>query len=229
MSIGLLADIHGNVVGLDAALGALSDADVDQIWVAGDIVGYYPYVNEVIERIRSRDCVCVAGNHDLALLDPSLVSPDQWLAYNLDYVDRTITTEYRDWLASLPTMREFVVHERRALLCHGSPWRVDEYMYADAEGWNRFENVDVDVVVLGHTHIPLVRRVGRTIVVNPGSCGQPRDYDPRASFAVLDLSDCRVSVQRVTYDLMTVQGRVRALGFDPRLVAILERTRLPHE
>jgi putative phosphoesterase len=224
VKLGLLADVHGNVTGLAAALGMLTTQGVSEILVAGDIVGYYPEVNQTIDLLRSRGCVCIAGNHDAALISAGRVPRDQWLAYNLDYVDRVITPDHRAWLAALPDSRHLTVDGRRVLLCHGSPWRVDEYVYPDALDWDRFASLGVDFVIMGHTHIPFARRIGDTLVVNPGSCGQPRDSDPRAAFAILDLSDASISMGRVDYDVASVQNRVHALGFDPKLATILERT-----
>jgi putative phosphoesterase len=225
LRVGLLADIHGNASGLAAALGAMADEGVSQILVAGDLVGYYPDVNDSIDMLRSRACLCITGNHDAALMAPEGVSQDQWRAYNLDYVDRVISPRNRAWLASLPAIRNLSLGGRQVLLCHGSPWRVDEYVYPDALEWQRFAELGSDIVVMGHTHIPFTRHVGQTMLVNPGSCGQPRDYDPRAAFGILDLFRSTVSLRRVDYDVAVVQERVRSLGFDPKLAAILGRTR----
>ena len=97
MRIGVISDPHGNVLGLQAVLDALS-ADTRQIVCAGDTVGYYPYVNETIDLLRARNVVCIAGNHDRYLRGDSATTPERWKAYQLDYVASVITPANRDWL-----------------------------------------------------------------------------------------------------------------------------------
>ena len=224
MRIGLLADPHGNAPGTAAALHALAEETVDRILVAGDIVGYYPDVCEVIDLLRVNECVCVNGNHDRYLLGRDARSLESWSTYR-DYASRLLSAEQRAWLADLPMQRELLLDGRRILLCHGSPWQPDEYIYPDRPDWSAFHAYDVDVVVMGHTHIPFVRREGSALLMNPGSCGQPRDYDPRAAYATLDTTDLAVTFGRVEYDVAQIVARVRALGFDSRLADILTRTR----
>lgn len=225
MRVAIIADIHGNSIGLAAVLADLDQQGIGHILVAGDLVGYYPYVNEVFELLRERNVICILGNHDCYLLGRLPVSKERWRAYNLGYVDRVIREDNRAWLAGLPTERRIELGGLRWYLCHGSPWAVEEYIYPDYKAFDRFANVEAEVVVMGHTHIPLIRRAGHVLLVNPGSCGQPRDYNPLAAYSLVDTETGGTEIRRVAYDVDTVCRRVETEGFDQELIEILTRTR----
>ena len=225
MRVATIADIHGNSIGLAAVLVDLDQQEIDHILVAGDLVGYYPYVNEVFELLRERNVTCVLGNHDCYLLGKLPVSEERWQAYNLGYVDHMIRDDHRAWLAGLPTERRIELEGLRWCLCHGSPWAVEEYIYPDYDAFERFASVEADVVVMGHTHIPLVRQVEHVLLVNPGSCGQPRDYNPLAAYALVDTETRNAEIRRVAYDVDAVCRRVVTEGFDQELIEVLRRTR----
>jgi putative phosphoesterase len=229
MKLGVISDPHGNSFGLAAALEALEQADVDRVICAGDIVGYYPFVNETIDTLRDRGVDCIAGNHDLYLRRDLATTPERWKAYHLDYVDETISPEHRSWLAALPRELDLMLDGSHVHVCHGSPWSAEEYVYPNTVDEPRFMNVAADVVIMGHTHIPLVRRVdskrGGVLLFNPGSCGQPRDYVPLASYGTYDTDRREARVSRVAYDIDTVRERCEALGFSPAVRDILTRTR----
>lgn len=227
MRIGLISDIHGNVCGLEAALAALSGHRVDRIICLGDIVGYYPFVNETIDRLVSDQITCIAGNHDAALTGSLEVDPGQWSRYALDHANSVITSANLDWLRALPDRLDLEVEGRRLILVHGSPWApLTEYVYPDHEGFGRFEPLGADIVAMGHTHWPMVRRIGTTVLVNPGSCGQPRDYVPGACYGLLDTSDLTVSLHRVGYEIDRVAREVRSVGLDESFIDILYREKV---
>ena len=229
MRLGILSDPHGNSLGLIAALRALEGSRVDRLLCAGDIVGYYPFVNETIDTLIAAGVECIAGNHDLYLRGDRPTTRERWKAYQLDYVDEVITHENRQWLAALPLQLDIEVGRTRITMCHGSPWSPEEYIYPDATDLERFGAVNVDVIIMGHTHIPMVRRleVGQreVLLFNPGSCGQPRDYVPLASYGLLDTDTQEARIERVPYDIAAVQNRCEELGFDASVRAILLRTR----
>ena len=225
MRIGVIADPHANSLGLAAALRSLAEIGVDRKVCAGDIVGYYPFVNETIELLRTNEVVCIAGNHDAYLRGTLPSTPQQERMYNLEYSRRVITQENLSWLAKLPDNYAFEADGQNFLMCHGSPWSVEEYVYADFPNFPRFETVSSDVIIMGHTHIPLLRNEGSKVLLNPGSCGQPRDYNPRASFAWIDAPSRTATIGRVPFDVAAVQKRCTELGFAQSLNDILDRTR----
>lgn len=201
MIIGLLSDPHANAHGLRAALAALRAAGATEIICAGDAVGYHIAVNEAIDELRSARVHSVLGNHDAMLLGRLAVDPGRFADYGLEYAARVITAENRDWLARRPERLDVERDGVRLAVVHGSPWApLTDYVYPDYAHFERFADVDADLVVLGHTHRPFVRRVASRTVVNPGSCGLPRDGLGGAAFALFDTTSGDVSLERVSYD-----------------------------
>ncbi len=180
MLIGLISDVHCNAEALEWALTDL-ESRVDEILLAGDAVYEYRFSNEVVAAAKRLDMPYVLGNHELVLLGPH----GERARSNPDNVP-----EYLEYLASRPTRIDLERGGKRICMVHASPWApFDQYVYAttpllqDAAGLD-----DVDILVLGHTHIPMAERIGSTLVVNPGSLGEGRDPDHRqmVSYAVLD-------------------------------------------
>lgn len=224
MRVGIISDIHGNSFGLAAALADLDQQGVDCVLGAGDLVGYYPCVNEVFELLRLREMTWIIGNHECYLLGKLTVGQNRWQAYNLNYVERVIEDDYREWLTQLPTERCLELDGARWVLCHGSPWAVDEYIYPNYKDFERFDSVEADVIVMGHTHIPMIRRAGRVLLINPGSCGQPRDGNPQAAYALVDTKTYQVEIRRIAYDAETICHRILAERFDPKLTKYLRKS-----
>lgn len=178
MRIGILSDIHCNSAGLEAALARLEG--VDEVICAGDAIYQYRFSNEVVERLRERGVRMVLGNHEETFL-----SPDGVRARSAPSVRRNAL----DWLAEQPMRLETVIDGKRLLVVHGSPWSPHkEYLYPTSPTLSRFRDVDADYVILGHTHYQMAVRVGRALLINSGSAGEPRD--PRNQYqlsaAVLD-------------------------------------------
>lgn len=225
MKIGLISDIHSNIYALKKVLRSLGGTDL--ILCAGDITGYYPFVNEVFEELDRYSVIYIKGNHDAYLCggeirDLNLVEPTSF-----DYTRKHITNENLDRLDKAPIQLEMRTDGLKISMFHGSPWdKLEGYVYPDYPDFDKFRKVDADVIILGHTHYPLVKRIGGKLIINPGSCGQPRDYDPRASFAIFDTSTKNVAIKRLRYDVEKVCEEVRKLGLDRKLSAILTRSRL---
>jgi predicted phosphodiesterase len=106
-------------------------------------------------------------------------------------------------------------------VCHGSLWAVDEYVYPNYRNFERFVDIKADVVVMGHTHIPMMRQAGRVLLINPGSCGQPRDGNPLASYALVDTETYQVEIRRIPYDVDIICHRILAERLDPKLMTYL--------
>jgi len=189
--LGVVSDIHCNIDAFDAALAAMADR-VDDVLVAGDAVYEYRLSNEVVERVREIGAPYVLGNHELVLLSPAggpARARPEVRASNLDF------------LASVPTRLELTIGGRRLLMVHGSPWEpYNDYLYESSPGWARCEDDDLgDILVVGHTHVPMAVRKGRTLVVNPGSVSEPRGPDPdrRGSYAIIDTDTVEAWIEYV--------------------------------
>jgi putative phosphoesterase len=199
MRILVVADIHANW----PALEAVAREPHDLCLCLGDLVDYGLEPEPCIDWVRRHADHTVRGNHDHGAAQNVLIQGKAGFRY-LTGVTRALTRERLSkddlrYLGRLPVSRTLSIDNARFLLVHASPRDpLDEYSPADPDFWaRRLANVEVEVVCVGHTHHPYVLEVGGKLVVNPGSVGQPRDGDPRASYAVLD--DYNVQLKRVEY------------------------------
>ncbi|GAB3042092.1 metallophosphoesterase family protein [Natronobiforma cellulositropha] len=219
MRVGLLSDIHANRVALEAVLSDMPS--VDALACAGDVVGYNPWPRECVEELRERAVVTVRGNHDRAVVSPGEARLNRLARAGLEHARTCLEPGHLEWLASLPeTRREF---DGRLRLVHGHPDDPDRYTYPD--DFSPRLLTDEDVLVLGHTHVQHAERYGEGIVVNPGSVGQPRDGDPRAAYAVVDLDALTVDLRRVAYDVDAVRRELERVGLPERTGTRLARGR----
>lgn len=226
MRVGLLSDIHANLVALEAVLAALGK--VDALWVTGDTVGYGPDPADTLALLRERRALLVQGNHDRA------VATGEGLEFFHDRAadaaqlhQRWLSPEDRDALAALPT----IVKADRFTLCHGSLrdplW---EYVTTARAAGATLKLAETEHCCNGHTHVPALYRLAgeharatrvteatayrldERTMINAGSVGQPRDGDPRASFAVLDTEAGTATFYRASYRIDETQRRIRARG-----------------
>jgi putative phosphoesterase len=211
MRILLVADIHGNW----PALQALAEPH-DLCLCLGDLVDYALEPAPCIEWVRRRAHHVIRGNHDHGVAQNVPVFGRNGFKY-LTSVTRALTRERLRgddlrFLSGLPVSRTLTLGDMRFLLVHATPRDpLDEYAPADPEFWQRrLQNVEADVVCVGHTHQPYVLEVGDRLVINPGSVGQPRDGDPRAAYAVIE--DFKVELKRVEYP---VEDTVRSVQETP--------------
>jgi putative phosphoesterase len=208
MRILLVADIHGNWPALQAI-----EEPHDLCLCLGDIVDYALEPAPCVDWVRRNARYTVRGNHDHGVAQNVVVSGQNGFKY-LTAVTRPLSRARLDsddirFLAGLPLTRALTLEDTRFLMVHASPRDpLDEYSPPDPTFWSRrLQDVDVDVVCVGHTHHPYILEVGDKLVINPGSVGQPRDGDPRASYAVME--DRRVELKRIEYPvqktLQTIQ------------------------
>jgi putative phosphoesterase len=226
MKIGILADIHGNTVALLTVLRFLKREKVDRVLCAGDIIGYYPYFNEAIELVRENRIETIKGNHEAYVLGEIIVENlDLRERYLLDYTQKVITRENHNFLSELRDELRFNVSDVSILMVHGSPFndKLTEYIYPDFARFDKFQMIDADVIIMGHTHYPFIKKNGDKLLINPGSCGQPRDYDPRASCVVWDVDRHEISIERLTYDVGKVIKDLEDFGISREERDILKR------
>lgn len=235
MKVLILADIHANLTALEAVLAEAGN--VDAVWNLGDSVGYGPRPAETLARLATlQPRASLVGNHDLAavaLLD--LVTFNAWASVAARWTRAQLDQTAVDWLASLPGLA--VVDGMT--LAHGSPRDpVWEYVTTAEIAARNWACLETPVCWVGHTHVPAVAwrdergrtqlrpfRDGETIdlsrgewLLNPGSVGQPRDGDPRASFAILDTDTGLATNHRVRYDVETTQREMLAAGLPGPLI-----------
>ena len=224
MNIGLIADVHGNVYGLNACVKDLFKRRVELILCAGDVVGYYPFVNEAISLLRKWNIITILGNHDVYLLQAKNINKTLYKEYAIDWADQVITPENRSYLRTCAENYHTKIDGITLAMFHGSPWNIEEYIYPDYKDFARFAGLREAVVVLGHTHYPMLKAIpGGPLVVNSGSCGQPRDRIPLASYALLDTAAATVSIFRVVYDIDALAKATKRAGLPRGNIDILYR------
>jgi predicted phosphodiesterase len=240
LRIAVISDIHGNWHAFEAVLDDIEQEAADEIWCLGDIVGYGPQPNRCVEETHARSAICLLGNHDLAALgevDLAGFSPDAATSarWTIDELD----SGARDYLATLEPkgVREGVE------LFHASPrdpiW---EYVLSESAVRTALEMTSARVIMVGHSHIPIALRLsngdslagglakggseielteGRWLL-NPGSVGQPRDGDPRASYLLIDLEAPSAHYKRVPYNIEATQNEIRKAGLPDALAERLD-------
>lgn len=241
MRYAIIADIHSNLTAFQAVLNDIESQDtIDKIWCLGDIVGYGPDPHECIELLRTTDHICVAGNHDRAVVgildlttfNPYATEAIKWTAEQLTIGDIT-------YLKNLPER----IEENEFLLVHGSPREpIMEYILSVSVARQNFDCFRTRYCLVGHTHVPQAYSldeddnytatrfmptvkliIGKTrLIINPGAVGQPRDGNPEASYAVYDDTTKIIQLRRVPYDIRQTQDRIMESGLPPRLAARLE-------
>lgn len=224
MRVLLLSDVHGNYDALSAVFERFPR--FDEVWVLGDLVDYGPEPHLVVDAVRSLDPdVVVMGNHDAAVafgVDCRCGEEMRDVSvYTRNAVSlRLLGNDQVRWLRGLRASVDVTLGGRKGLLVHGSPRNpLYEYMHPSLGPQALAEMVrprSWNLVLVGHTHVPMDVVVEGVRVLNPGSVGQPRDGDPRASFAILDTETLRFEVHRVEYDVGRVVSKLRSLGLEER-------------
>ena len=215
--IAILSDIHGNLPALESVLEDMRQFEIEKVVSLGDLSGYYPYINEVIELLRRYNAINLIGNHDRYVIDNTDCPRSTSANLALRYQKSVITQENIAWLRqSLPTLRI-----GDASFVHGG-WEdpEDEYLYRITPSY--FEKYDARFFFCGHTHVQKKIALGKgKHFINPGSVGQPRDGIADAAYAIFDPKAESVILRRVAYDIDSVAERMKSLGFDEKFYANL--------
>lgn len=217
-----LSDIHGNIIALEAVLNDIKKQGipVEYIYCLGDLVGYGPNPNEVIELIRDMKIPCVLGNYDEAVgfyLPNCGCKIDQprdkeWMLNSLGVSSKLTSEENKAFLRELEDKIEVILEGKKILMVHGSPYSIVEYVFEDSieTQSNMVQETDAEVIVFGHTHYPYVKAVNEVLLINTGSVGRPKDRDPRAAYVVLEIGEAvHAVIHRVAYDVREVEERIR--------------------
>lgn len=215
MRVGLISDIHSNLPALEAVLEAMPT--VDALVCAGDVVGYYTWPGTCVDALAEQAVPTVMGNHDRAVVEDTAFRFGGSARAGLEVASERLEPHHRDWLSTLPDDR--VLFDDRMRVVHGHPRDPDRYTYPEAVSDGILE--DEPVLVLGHTHVQFDVMLEDGLVVNPGSVGQPRDGDPRAAYAVVDLDRLTVELERVEYDIDRTATAAREAGLPASLASRL--------
>jgi putative phosphoesterase len=215
----VISDIHSNFVAFQAVLEDMKNREYDAIISLGDLVGYYTEPNEVIEVVKRIADVNVMGNHDFAIIEPEklLFSTLQEAAQEaLEHNKSIMRSEFSTWIEKLPLKVVLKTPYASLTLVHGDPVTIFGYIYGLTEELfeqsikHSLKQVSTDYLLVGHSHLQgefYDNSTGR-IYINPGAIGQPRDRDPRAAYAIIDLENRTHELIRVPYDISKVKGKV---------------------
>ncbi|HEX2292290.1 MAG TPA: metallophosphoesterase family protein [Gaiellaceae bacterium] len=236
MRIAVISDVHANLYALEAVLGEIDRAPPDELWCLGDTVGYGPHPNECCSLVRERSTRTLVGNHDLVALGSGEVGVED---FNLEaagaalWTHEQLTDESRAFLSSLEPRAELDGFE----LFHGSPRDpVWDYVLDDVGVATAFALTKAPIVMVGHSHLAIAAVLtegtieggavqadfsaalgaGRWLL-NPGSVGQPRDGDPRASWLEVDTESGAARFRRIAYPVARTQAEIRERGLPDAL------------
>ena len=223
--VAVITDVHANLPALRAALARIDELEIGRVYCGGDLVGYGPQPNEVCALIAERSIPTIYGNYDHAIARDhddcgcAYITPeDRELGRrSIDWTLEHTDASSKDFMRELPFDLRFAVGATSVHLVHGSPRKVNEYLFEDkpASLYERLAAAESgDVLVFGHTPTPWVRTHGGVLFVNCGSVGKPKDGDPRGAFALLEAGGrgVEVTIERVEYDAAAVAAEVRAAG-----------------
>ncbi|RLF78433.1 metallophosphoesterase family protein [Palaeococcus sp. (in: euryarchaeotes)] len=225
MLIAFISDIHSNLEALEAVWREVKKADV--ILCMGDLVGYGANPNEVVdffrEEMKKREIVCVRGNHDNAIAFGVEWGFNPYAREAVRWHQRIMRTENLEFLRRLPVRQLFTDDNGDTyLLIHGSPRApLDEYLFPwlpDSEFRVVLSYMKQKNLVVGHTHVPMLRIVDGRRIINPGGVGQPRDGDWRASYAMLETKKGEIEFRRVEYDVEEAARKILNAGL-PQFLA----------
>lgn len=223
MKVGIFSDIHGNSIALKQCLKVLvNDLSISDLYFLGDAVGYFTDANQVIDELRRCNCECVMGNHDAMLLGKIELNETSDLVYKITNTRQIISVENTSFLTQFKSSQESNINGKRVLFIHGSPSdNLTGYVYPDSD-LAVFDNLDYDIVFMGHTHRPFVARRKNITFVNVGSVGLPRDCGNFQSFAVYDTLSNEVEVMRYPLDVNAIIEQYQDL-IHPSVIDVLRR------
>ena len=230
----VLTDIHANLEALEACLDDARARGYDETLVLGDLVGYGADPNAVIERVRAlKPAAIVRGNHDKVACGLEQADGFNAVAKSAaEWTFEVLTPENRHWLASLPAGPHDV--DDLVEICHGSPFDEDAYIFDELDALRALKAAGRPLCLFGHTHFPVTFALSSDglesagpsslpetrldlqddakYLLNPGSVGQPRDGDPRAAYAIVDVGARRVELLRISYPIEAAQAKVVKAG-----------------
>jgi predicted phosphodiesterase len=243
MAIVVLADVHANLVALDAVLAdAGQRGEISELWVLGDLIGYGPRPNECIERIREFEHKAVAGNHEHAAVGKITTEEfNPYAAAAAEWTAETLTKESREYIEALPEL----IQLDEFTMVHGTIrdpiW---EYLITHEAVVEQLARQTTTYSLIGHTHIPTIVQEEESgapmmrlpdgavvplnqqrLILNPGSAGQPRDGDSRACYAFVDMEERTFSHVRVEYDIRETQRQMKGEGLPQYLIERLAKGR----
>lgn len=225
MKIAILGDIHGNIEALKAAYDATVSSNVEKIYHLGDLGGYAPFVNEVVDFLIEHKIEGVQGNYDDAVANDKehcgCKYEDQIQAematQSFEWTKKHATQKSKDYMKGLPFEIAFEAEDRRVKIFHATPLKNNLYWHNDRDEdffLHMARKAGADIMIYGHTHIPYRKNIGNKIFINAGSVGKPKDGDTRACVCIVDITPDNVKTEflRIPYDIEKIASAIIERG-----------------
>lgn len=228
MRLAVISDIHGNLYALMKAFEDIDAQGVDSIICLGDLVGYGAHPNEVIALIRKKGILCLKGNYDASVVDGDFtyIRDTSINSFSLPWTCKELRESNKFYLANLPTSLTLEIEGKQIKFVHGSPNLINEYLIEDADNTNTImNNLQEDVLVCAHTHLPSNKLFEDKLFVNCGSVGKPKIGIPKITYSILDIqadSKVKCQIRYVDYEYHKMIKDMEMLNFPSRLVLSYE-------
>lgn len=228
MKIAAISDIHGNIYSLMKVLEDIDEQKVDLVVCLGDLVGYGPHPNEVIALIKRRDIPCIKGNYDASVVDGgfTFIRDTSINSFSLPWAVEEVRASNKYYLSQLPTKLDYDINGVKVIFTHGSPYKINEYLFEDGENTKKvMEEISEDVLICAHTHIPSYKKFGNKVFINVGSVGKPKIGRPNATYALIEIKEDKtidVKFRELEYEYKRIVKDAQMLQFPSQLVASYE-------
>ena len=202
MKIAVISDIHGNLEALKKALENIEEKRVDTIVCLGDLVGYGPYPNEVVELIRERKILNILGNYDAAVLEEKFnyIRDNEVNKFCMPWAAKELNEENRAYLKSLPTQIILQFENKKLYFVHGSNRSINEYLKEGSkEVEEAMEEFDGDILVCAHTHMPYKKYFDNKLLLNDGSIGKPKIGRPNGTYLIIDIQKENIETEMIEF------------------------------
>ncbi|ACD52577.1 MULTISPECIES: metallophosphoesterase family protein [Clostridium] len=229
MKIAIISDIHGNIYSLIRALQDIDNEKVDSIICLGDLVGYGPHPNEVIAMIKRRNILCIQGNYDKSVIDNdyTFIRETEINSFSLPWTYNELRAQNRYFLSNLPSSISLNIQGKKIIFVHGSPSILNQYLFENAEDTkNIIENMEEDILVCAHTHIPSIKNFDEKMYINCGSIGKPKIGRPNLTYCLLDineLSGVKAQIKELEYEYPRIVKDMTLLNFPSKLIKSFEK------
>jgi putative phosphoesterase len=213
MKIAIISDIHSNLEAFKAVLRDIDNLKIKKIFCNGDVIGYGYAPNKCLDIIKRREIKCTIGNHENAVILENTSGFNVYATEAIEWTISHITKENLKFIKNFPERIGITVNGFKILMVHGSPFDpVNEYVFPDYPLEKIVKAVNVDVVVMAHTHVPFIREIEGCLMINCGAVGQPRDHNPDACYVTLNVKERKAEIRRVKYDVKTAAENIVKSG-----------------
>ena len=228
MKIAIISDIHSNVYALMNVIDDIDDQKADLIICLGDLVGYGPHPNETISYIKRRNILCLKGNYDASVVanDFSYIRQTDINSFTLPWTVSELRVSNKYYLDGLPEDLTLTFNKRSIKFVHGSPNKINEYLLENEEiTKDVMKNLQEDILVCAHTHIPSVKQFDNKLFINCGSVGKPKIGSPDSTYCLLDIDPSgkvTPQIRQVSYEVKKILKDMEMLNIPSSLIKSFE-------